>query len=158
MSEDLLQQTVALLEQSGRPYTRLRHASATDGIALSQARGMPRSDGVKALLMKVRDAFILLALRAHQRTDNRTVRHALGAQRLRFARTAELRSWGLVPGQIPPIGHPLLPFDLVADVEVFNQERVVFTAGSSTDSFVIGTEDWRAIARPMVTRLTRSGE
>ena len=70
-----------------------------------------------------------------------------------FARPEELAALGLVRGQIPPIGRPLLPFDLVADPGVLEGEVVAFTAGSAADSIVMATADWRAVAAPRVAPL-----
>ncbi len=153
MNRPLFDAARALLDASGRPWRRLRHPPAADAAALAAARGLPVSAGVKALLMKVRGDYVLLAVRAHQRTDNRAVRRALGAQKLRFARPEELAALGLVRGQIPPIGRPLLPFDLVADPGVLEGEVVAFTAGSAADSIVMATADWRAVAAPRVAPL-----
>ena len=105
--------------------------------------------------MKVRGDYVLLAVRAHERTANRAVRRALRAQKLRFARPEELAALGLVRGQIPPIGRPLLPFEVVADRGVLEGELVAFTAGSATDSIVMATDDWRALAAPRVADLIR---
>ena len=104
--------------------------------------------GVKALLMKTRREWVVIAVRAHQRTDNRKVRHALRAQKLRFAKREELAGFGLVPGQVPPFGEPILPFRLVADRGIETRKEVAFTAGTNTDSIVMSTSDWQRLSRP----------
>jgi prolyl-tRNA editing enzyme YbaK/EbsC (Cys-tRNA(Pro) deacylase) len=56
---------------------------------------------------------------------------------------------GLVPGSVPPFGPPLLPFELFADEAVGTRyDRVAFNAGSLTNSIIMSTSDWVAIARP----------
>ena len=62
------------------------------------ARGLPVSVGLKALVFKIKGSFTVLALRADQEVDNRSVRRALRAQKLRFARLEELaRQHGTAP-------------------------------------------------------------
>lgn len=153
MSSPILDAACVLLDTTGLPWQRLRHPPAIDAAALAEARGLPITAGVKALVLKVRGDYVLLAVRAHERTDNRAVRRALAAQKLRFARPEELTALGLVRGQIPPIGRPLMPFDLIADPGVLEGEVVAFTAGSAVDSIVMATADWRAVAAPRVAPL-----
>ncbi len=146
--DSLLAATLALLEREGLPYERRRHPAGASTEELARLRGLPVSAGVKALLMKIRGELTLIALRSDRRTDNRTVRRALSSQKLRFARPEELEQYGLVPGRIPPIGPPLLPFRLVADRGVLEQDLVAFTAGTNTDSLLMPTRDWLSLARP----------
>ncbi|MCB9795813.1 MAG: hypothetical protein H6741_24215 [Alphaproteobacteria bacterium] len=147
----LLQRVLALLESRGLAYERLRHAPATSTAHAAELRGAPASLGCKALLMKVGGEFTVVALRAHLEMDNRRFRHEVGAQKLRFARRAELLDLtGCLPGQLPPLGEPALPFPLVADRSVLDQERLAFTAGTHTDSILMRTEDWRALAAPRI--------
>ena len=129
-------------------YRRLVHEPGETAAAIAEARGTPLELGVKALLMKTRKEWVLIAVRAHQRTDNRAVRHALRAQKLRFATRDELAGYGLQPGQVPPFGAPILPFRLVADRDVLALSELAFTAGSNTESVVMATSDWQALAAP----------
>jgi Ala-tRNA(Pro) deacylase len=145
---DLLARVLARLHAAGAEVQHIRHETARSTEALAAARGMPVSVGVKALVMKIRGEFTLIALRADQTLDNRRVRRALKAQKLRFARGEELAVMGLFPGQIPPFGRPILPVRLVADPAILSGAQVAFTAGTSTDSLVMATADWARIAAP----------
>jgi prolyl-tRNA editing enzyme YbaK/EbsC (Cys-tRNA(Pro) deacylase) len=151
----LLDRVRALLEDAGAPYRHLRHPEARTTEALAAARGMPVSAGVKALVFTIKGRYTVLALRADRETDNRRVRRALGAQKLRFARLEELAALGLVPGQVPPFGEPVLPARLVADAGVLEGDVVAFTAGSATDSLVMAAADWARVARPEVLDFAR---
>jgi len=137
-----------LAQLEGKPHQRIRHAEARTTAELAAVRGLPVGAGLKALLMKAGGAWTCLVVRADERTDNRRVRHALGAQKLRFLRAEELASLGLEPGQVPPFGPPVLPCRLVADAGVRQLDTVAFTAGTWTDSFVLATERWVALAQP----------
>ena len=150
----LLDQICARLDARDMTYRRLDHESGETAVAIAEARGTPLELGVKALLMKTRKEWVLIAVRAHQRTDNRAVRHALGSQKLRFATREELASYGLQPGQVPPFGEPFLPFRLIADRDVLALPELAFTAGSNTESVVMATSDWQALAGPEVFGLT----
>ena len=138
----------ALLESEAVSHSVTVHEAGSTAEAIAAARGTPLEMGVKALLMKTRKEWVVIAIRAHQRTDNRKVRHALGAQKLRFANRDELGGFGLVPGQVPPFGKPILPFRLVADQGITSLADLAFTAGTNTDSIVMPTADWQRLAKP----------
>ena len=144
----------ALLDEASVPYRLMPHPSGETAEAIAVARGTPLELGVKALLMKIRAEWVLIAVRAHQRTDNRKVRHALKSQKLRFATREELAGHGLAPGQVPPFGHPVLPFRLVADRGVLDLPELAFTAGSNTESVFMTTQDWLEVARPELFELS----
>lgn len=151
---DLLARTLTWLESQGVAVEHRQHAEATSSEHIAELRGTPLSLGCKALLMKIRGELTLVAVRSHQRTDNAAVRRALRSQKLRFARADELVEHGLVRGRIPPIGRPLLPFRLVADLSVLDQPTIAFTAGTNTDSLLISTSDWVRVAQPELFALT----
>jgi len=150
----LLTRVRRLLESGGVSHRVCVHAAGTTAETIALARGTPLELGVKALLMKTRKEWVLIAVRAHQRTDNRKVRHALRAQKLRFATRDELASHGLAPGQVPPFGHPVLPFRLVADRGVSDFSELAFTAGSNSESVLMATQDWLEFADPELFDLT----
>lgn len=128
---------------------RHHHAPARSTAHLAELRGATEADGVKCLLMKAHRTFTLVALRADHALDNRALRHALGVNRLRFATRPELLDLtGLVPGQVPPIGEPLLPLPLVADVSVWSRPTLSFTCGTHTDSLTLDLATWEDLAQP----------
>ena len=144
---------LSLLDRAQLPYRCVQHPPGETAEAIAAARGTPLELGVKALMMKIRKEWVLVALRAHQRSDNRKVRHALGSQKLRFASRDELSSHGLAPGQVPPFGEPVLPFRLVADRGVVAFPQLAFTAGTNTDSILMATTDWQQLAQPEILEL-----
>jgi Ala-tRNA(Pro) deacylase len=151
---DLLARVLAQLAAVDAQVDHRRHDAATTTAALAQARGLPVSAGVKALVLKVKGSLTVLALRADRNMDNRHVRRVLRAQKLRFARAEELAFLGLRPGQVPPFGEPVLPLRLVADQAILADPLVAFTAGTWTDSLVMPTTDWVRAAAPELLPLT----
>ena len=107
--------------------------------------------GGKALLLKTDDVFRLFVLPADRKLDSAAVKKRLGVQKTRFATADELKDQtGLVPGSVPPFGPPILPFELYVDDAIRDNERIAFNAGSLTDSIVLGTADYFAVAKPTV--------
>jgi prolyl-tRNA editing enzyme YbaK/EbsC (Cys-tRNA(Pro) deacylase) len=86
---------------------------------------------------------------AARRIDSGAIRRHLGARKMRFATADELKErTGLLSGDVPPFGEPILPFPLYADESVFANDRIAFNAGSLTDSIIMQVADWERVAKP----------
>ena len=155
MTDTVLMAIRRLLQQHDKPFRELHHAPTKTSEDSAQVRGEPLAIGGKALLMKVDGEFALFVISAARRMDSAELRRALGARRLRFATTDELRTHtGLVSGDVPPFGPPILPFPLHADEPVFENERIAFNAGSLTDSIIMTVADWVDVAQPQCLRFS----
>ena len=133
----VLESLRALLTREGMAFRELHHAPTRTSEESAKARGEPLEIGGKALLMKVGDDYALFVISAARRIDSGAIRRHLGARKLRFATADELMErTGLLSGDVPPFGKPILPFPLYADESVFENERIAFNAGSLTDSII----------------------
>ena len=146
----LLQRCLDLLAGEGVAVVHLQHAAAGSSQEAARLRGVGTEVGTKALLVKAGGDFALVAARVADRIDNRLLRHALRAQKMRFATADELGALtGCGPGRVPPIGRPLLELPLYADLRLRDGERMWFTAGTTTDSIGVAVADWVRVAAPV---------
>ena len=137
------------LQRESVTFREVRHEPTRTSEESALARGEQLRVGGKALLIKVDAEFRLFVLSAHLKADSSAIRTHFGAKKTRFASPQELMDLtGLVPGSVPPFGSPILPFPLFADPSVFENKRIAFNAGSLTDSIIMGTDDYRRVARP----------
>lgn len=150
MTLDVTDRIIALLESSGVTYRRVEHGPTRTSEESAAARGEPLENGAKALLIKVDDDFRLFVLCADRQLDSAALKRLLNAKKTRFATAEELlEQTGLVPGSVPPLGEPILPYVLYADDEVGRRtDRVAFNAGSLTTSLILAAADWERIAQP----------
>lgn len=149
----LLDAIRTLLTQRAIPFREVHHEPTFTSEESARARGEDIRVGGKALLVKTDDVFRLFVLSAARKFDSSAVKRRFGVRKIRFATRDELLELtGLVPGCVPPFGHPILPFELLADDSVFENDRIAFNAGSLTDSIVMATSDYRTIAAPSVFR------
>lgn len=141
---------VRLLTEAGVSFRQLHHEPTPTSADAARVRGEPIGSGAKALLLKADDRFRLFVLPGDRRLDSASVKRQLGLSRLRFASKEELMAQtGLTPGAVPPFGHPVLPFELTADVTVGQiYPTVAFNAGSVTDSIIMSAADWERVAKP----------
>lgn len=145
-----------LLASHHAPFREIHHEPTYTSEQSAAARGERVEIGGKAIVMKVDEAFHLFVLSAARSVDSSAIRKQLRARRSRFATPEELlQLTGLVPGSVPPFGRPILALDLYADAAMLANDRIGFNAGSLTDSIVMGMQDWRRIAAPVVFPLSK---
>lgn len=140
-----------LLTDAGVPFREVRHEATYTSEESAKARGEELRTGGKALLLKTDGQFRLFVLPADRKLDSAAVKRHLGVKKIRFATADELKELaGLVPGSVPPFGPPVLPLELFVDDAIRLNERIAFNAGSLTDSIVMATADYLAVAKPAV--------
>jgi prolyl-tRNA editing enzyme YbaK/EbsC (Cys-tRNA(Pro) deacylase) len=140
-----------LLDNNGIRYRLISHEETRTSEESARVRGEDLRIGGKALLVKADDAFRLFVLSAANRFRSSAVKRHFACRGVRFARAEELMALtGLVPGCVPPIGRPVLPFDLFVDESIVANERIAFNAGSLTDSIIMKVDDYLRIAAPEV--------
>lgn len=146
-----------LLSGAGIAFVEKQHEPTFTSEQSALARGEPVSIGAKALVIKGEDRWALFVLPADRKLDSAAARRHLGARKTRFATAEELLALtGLVPGSVPPFGHPILPLELVADPAVGEQGKVAFNAGSLTTSIILAAPDYCRICNAIWLPLSGS--
>jgi Ala-tRNA(Pro) deacylase len=150
VSHDILPRVRSALLEGGISFREVEHQPTFTSAESAIARGEDLKVGAKALLVRYDDQFGNFVLPADRQLDSGAVKRHLQVKRLRFATSEELlQLTGLVPGSLPPFGHPILPFELFADISLgVDSDRIAFNAGSLTVSIVMSATDWEAIAKP----------
>ena len=147
------------LTANGVLFREVHHEVTRTSEESAKARGEELRVGGKALLIKVDETFRLFVLSADRKLDSAALKQYFRAKKTRFATPEELLSLtGLVPGSVPPLGAPILPFPLYVDPSVFENMRIAFNAGSLTDSVIMPVEDYRRLAAPDVFSFSVSPE
>jgi len=142
----LFNQICKLLQESGVSFRSVEHEPTPTSEDSARARGEELKTGGKALLLKCDQEFRIFVISAAKKLSSKKARQTLGIKSLRFATKEELLELtGLVPGSLPPFGHPILPFPLVVDRSIYELERIAFNAGSLTRSIVMAGKDYLAI-------------
>jgi prolyl-tRNA editing enzyme YbaK/EbsC (Cys-tRNA(Pro) deacylase) len=135
------------LASSGVEFTEKDHEPTFTSEQSARARGEALEIGAKALVIKTDDNYRLFVLPANRKVDSASIRRQLGAKKIRFADATELLELtGLVPGSVPPFGHPILPLELVADPALGDHEKIAFNAGSLTTSVIMPFSDYQRVS------------
>jgi Ala-tRNA(Pro) deacylase len=140
-----------LLESNNIIHREITHEPARTSEESARARGSDLSIGGKTILLKVGDTFRLFVLSAARKLDSQRIRDHFGEKRIRFATPKELHEMtGLVPGAVPPFGHPVTDFDLCVDSSVTKNTEIAFNAGLLTTSIIMEMRDYLRIAAPEI--------
>jgi Ala-tRNA(Pro) deacylase len=145
-----------LLIKSGVEFVEMQHQPTSTSEQAAQVRGVDLEIGGKALLIKTDQIYRLFVLSAALKLDSGAIRRFLDVRRTRFATREELyQLTGLVPGSIPPFGHPVLPFDLFVDESIGRNQTIAFNAGSLTHSIQMSVDDYLRVAEPRIFRFSK---
>lgn len=145
------------LDENQIAYRTVHHEPTFTSEESARARGEEVKIGGKAIVMKVGEVFRLFGLSAALKIDSDAVKSQFQSKSTRFANAEELLDFtGLVPGSVPPFGHPILPFELFVDKSILRNEKIAFNAGSLTDSIVMRTSDYLKVADATVFEFSKS--
>lgn len=132
-------------------FRTIQHQPTFTSEESAKARGEEVKIGGKALLLKVDNDFKLFVISASLKADSKKIKNYCKAKHIRFATKEELLELTeLVPGSVPPFGRPILNFDLFVDSSIVENEKIAFNSGSLTDSIVMKTSDYLALANPVI--------
>jgi Ala-tRNA(Pro) deacylase len=137
-----MSQVTEHLETRGVPFEPIAHQQSYTSIAEARALGIDASEVLKTVAVRVAGGYALMGVPATCRLDMHLVQAAVGHRHVRLATEEELLQDfpDIELGALPPLGS-LLGAPLYLDQEVLQHERVVFAAGSQTQSIQIRTAD-----------------
>lgn len=148
LTNQVFETLCSYLNENHITYRQVQHHATYTSEESSLARGEDLNIDGKALLMKVDDQFCLFVISAVKKCDSKKIKEKLNAKKLRFATNDELfQLTGLVPGSVPPFGHPIMPFNLYIDESIVKNEKIAFNAGLLTESIVMKVEDYLKVVK-----------
>ena len=145
------------LERRGVVFEEADHSRAVTSLEEAQALGIAADEVAKTVALATDQGYALLVLPASRRLDLRLAREAVGDHGARLATEDELqRAFAKCElGALPPLGS-LLGVRAFVDPEVMEHHRVIFAAGTQTESVKANPADLFRDEQVQVTPLTRS--
>jgi Ala-tRNA(Pro) deacylase len=139
------------LDDLGVHYSTSHHRAVYSAHALAEVEHLSGHQVVKPVLIQADGRFILCALPASYRIDLEKMRSLLNAQRVVLAREREMRQ--VFPdcelGAEPPIGR-MYGLQTFVDSRVFQDEGVIFQAGSHENAIAMPMSDYRRAVQPQI--------
>lgn len=148
MGEIESHKVLELFNKEGVDYKLYEHEPVYTSEQASKVRGVDLRTGVKAMVLKSKDHFLLADIAADRRLDFRKLEKLLDVKKLEFATKDEVLSkTGCEAGSVHPIGW-LFGLDSYLDQSVLGNEYVNFNIGLLTKSVRIKKDDLVKILKP----------
>lgn len=147
-----------LLEEKKINYQIKNHPPTHTSEESALHRKEPLKIGVKAMILKTDQEFVMLVIPGDRKIDSKKVKDIFNSKSLRFASKEEL--WeitSLVPGAIPPFGS-LFNLPMLVDKALLEEEYMAFNAGSLEKSIKMKTKDYVEIVKPKVEEFSALSE
>ena len=143
----------------GVGFEVIPHRRAFTSLQEARAVGVTADEVLKTVALWTGGKYVLAVVPASRRLELRLVRQALEDSAARLATEAELAADfpGYELGALPPLGS-LLGVPLLVDPEVLGHERVLFAAGTETESVQAATAELFRDEPLAVLCLTRRDE
>ena len=146
---------VNLLHDKNFWFETFEHeAVKTSKEAASVRDGYTQSQGAKAIIIRAKftatdKKFVMLVMPGDKRFDNTKVKAILKAKDIRFATEEEVSevTGGVLPGGVPPFGN-LFSLEVIADLTLFENQKIVFNAGDRSFSIAMNSKDYIELVKP----------
>lgn len=157
METPVFSSIVALLTAANVPFFTLDHEATHTSEESARARGVDIRLGVKAILLKAGESFVLMCFSAARKLSTPKLRTVLQTRDIRFATKEELlEKTGLVPGSVPPLTGKLFSFQTFFDESVTQLDDAWFNCGMLTRSMRLKASDLVRIAEATVSDFTEA--
>ncbi len=152
---------VNLLEQNGLWFESFEHEPVTTSEEAAKVREgkYSLSQGAKALILRVKESsgkrFVMVVLPGDQKFSGNRLKKILNSKDIRFATVEEINKLtnGIVVGGVPPFGN-LFELEVIADIGLFKNDKIVFNAGDRRFSVAMKATDYKKLVNPRIEQIT----
>ncbi|MDO8628655.1 MAG: YbaK/EbsC family protein, partial [Nanoarchaeota archaeon] len=116
----------------------------------AKVRGVPLSQGAKAMVLRSEGNFFMGVLQASKKIDMKKLKGVVLSKSVSFASADEVvKVTGCVPGGVPPFGN-LFAIPVYVDKGLLDNTIMDFNAGLQTCSMEMQVVDWLRVVQPKV--------
>jgi len=145
----------SLLDSSKVEYELSEHEPVFTSEEAARIRGVDLKTGVKALVFKADEEFILVLVPGDSRADMKKLREAAGKKDMRLATREEvLEVTGCEIGSVHPFGN-LMGLRTLMERKILHNDLVNFNVGLHTMSVRMMPHDLREIVSPVVVDIVK---
>ena len=135
-----------LLEESGVTYKVLTHERVFTSQEAADIRGVPLSSGVKAMIVKAKDDFLMVLVPGDRKIGLKNLKGRFGSAKL-ASPDEVFRITGCEVGSVHPFGQ-LFGLRVLMDRHILDSETVNFNAGMHEVSINMSPRDMAEIIKP----------
>ncbi|MBI2022547.1 hypothetical protein HYS97_01715 [Candidatus Daviesbacteria bacterium] len=152
--QDSYRKIIDFLNSNNISFEEIEHEAVYTSEEASKVRGMSLDGGMKSLLIKAKDEYVLAVIPGNQRLDTKKLKKVLGVNDLRFARPEEVvEVMGCEVGACYPFGN-LIVVRMLIDEKLSKNELISFNPGVHTKSIKMKWKDYQTKVNPKLFDLT----
>lgn len=145
------------LDRQNVKYDIVPHKTVFTVYDLAQTLKIKLNTIVKTLLVKADRDYVLAVLPAHLRLDLAALKRQLKAKAVSLAKEKEMQlKFKMKPGAMTPFG-TLHKVAVVVDKGLLKTEKMLFGAGSFTESVRMKMKDYLKAEKPTVAKISTKG-
>lgn len=156
----VVQKIINLLKANNFWFETFEHAPVRTSEEASKLRtGYKLNQGTKAIIIRVKENaakkyFLMLVIPGDKRINFAKVKKDFRIKDLRFASESEIKeiTGGVQIGGIPPLGN-LFSLKIIADPQVFKNEKIIFNAGDRSFSVAMKSGDYMNLVSPRIAEI-----
>lgn len=138
---------------NGIEFEEHQHPEAFTAQEVAASEHVPGKQVAKVVMVAADGDLVMTVVQAHHKVELDQVAELLGGKGVRLAEEDEFapRFPDCDAGAMPPFGN-LYDLDVYVDDSLAEQDRVIFQAGTHTDTMSIGYSDFEQLVQPTVAR------
>jgi Ala-tRNA(Pro) deacylase len=145
----LSKKLLAVLDREKIKHEILKHKKIYTAFDAAQTLKEDASNVAKSLLVKVDKKPVVVVVPAHYRVDLKKLKKLLKATSVEIVKEANIKKLlKATPGFLTAFGS-MHHVDVVADKALLNAEKVIFSAGSFTESLRLRMKDYMKVEHPL---------
>lgn len=151
----VLKQLTDFLDSQSVKYTVLMHSQAYTAQEIAAIAHVPGKELAKTVIVKVNGKMIMVVLPASDMVDLKSLKKALGADRVELADESEFKDLfpGCEIGAMPPFGN-LYKMDVVVADDLAENETIAFNAGTHRELARMAYRDFERLVQPKVMKIS----
>jgi len=138
---------ISLLNKNKVEYQIFKHEPVYTSKQAAQIRGDDIKNGVKALLFKTDDNFVLIVIPVSRRVSEKKLKELLGVEKVKLAFPEEVKKvMGCEIGACYPIGN-IIPVKTLIDKSIREKGTISFNPGVHNKTITMTTKDYFGLAK-----------
>ena len=142
----------SFLENHKLVFKQFEHEPTPTSELAAKVRGVPLSQGAKAMVLRSEGKFFMCVLQASRKIDLKKLKGVVLSKSVSFASADEVfKVTGCIPGGVPPFGN-LFNIPVYVDKGLIENVVMDFNAGLQTVSMEMKVADWVKAVNPLIVR------
>lgn len=140
-------------------FNEFIHEPVKTSIEAARVRtGYTLDQGAKALILRIKvnkiNKYVMLVVPGDAKFDKKKVQIVLGSKDIRFATVDEVSeiTAGVKIGGVPPLGN-LFNLQVIADPDLFLNEKIIYNAGDRSYSIAMYSKDYLTLVNPLIKKI-----